>query len=629
MLLLRISEDYTPTFVRHDLRTGVDQPLLALNRLYKHAIGYGLEVSPDGKWLLWKNGQEETHWATLDGRSHFHVQGSIMDKILWMADSRHWVELTNESYPSRAAIYPIKTPGASGVDEISLGSAPAEANCGMITLDNALITTSGHLLVKRMGGEAGITEIVELDLTHNGTPGRSFKVRLPADVDVGDLAFSLDGEHAAWLLRRESRMWLCVSRLNGSQMHLIGAMTITPKDPANPDDVLNDPPSSLHWMPDGKRLTFVYKQALYRVSADLEGGQTVPVPKMLQPVADSAATRQAYALTEALWDAVSQSEAAKVNALIGLGAAINGRNQEGWNALMFAACRSDTGIAERLLDAGADPNLRDNEGDTALIFAAEYSSQEMALLLIERGVRVNVKGRYAQSALLLSAGKGSADVVSALLRHGANPNTVNYDGETPLIAAAKGGFLPIVEMLLAHGAWVNARDKWNGTALIESAVHNHADVCKALLQHGADPNAQLSSEKTNGDTALTYAAHNGNVEICRLLLDKGADVNGRVPAGYTALAFAMMDNHPDVVRFLLEKGSDPNLEIIDSTVLIGAVINNRIEIVKALLQHGAKLEAKGMEYGRGKTERKTPLEWAKERHLEDIVSLLKQAGAKE
>src|SRR6202158_144923 len=141
-------------------------------------------------------------------------------------------------------------------------------------------------------------------------------------------------------------------------------------------------------------------------------------------------------------------------------------------------------------------------------------------------------------------------------------------------------------------------DEYGRTPLMLVAARNDIPAAKRLLAQGADVNAKSKDDYT----ALMYAAFYGNAEMVEFLLDEGADVNARHKSGLTALIEAAKQN-------------------LDA----GDVIAKYVDTVKVLLKKGADVSVKdknGL----------TALMYAEKyglRHKEEIVRLLRDAGAKE
>jgi ankyrin repeat protein len=170
-----------------------------------------------------------------------------------------------------------------------------------------------------------------------------------------------------------------------------------------------------------------------------------------------------------------------------------------------------------------------------------------------------------------------------------------------------------VMALLAHGASVNAKEPSHGqTALMWAAAQRHPKVAEALVHHGADVQARsriynqiVTSEVTQragreelnytvprgGSTPLLFAARSGDVDSARVLLAAGADVNDALPDGTGALVLAAHSGNGAVAALLLDKGADPNAATVGYTALHAAVLRADLDLVKALLAHGANPSA--------------------------------------
>jgi ankyrin repeat protein len=215
------------------------------------------------------------------------------------------------------------------------------------------------------------------------------------------------------------------------------------------------------------------------------------------------------------------------------------------------------------------------------------------------------------------------DVVKALVEGKSAPvdTPIDYGDEsiTPLMKAAWDGDRPIVEYLLSKGANVNFRSKESGgTALLNAVTQGDVEIVRALLA----AKANVAVRNKFDFNAFTSAVAAGKREIAELLLEAGAKPNEEV-SGLTPLAFAASSGDEEMMRFLVAHGADVNHKSagIGQTALISAILAAKIESVRTLIELKADVNAK-MKDG------DTPLKLAQKGDQEEIVALLKAAGAK-
>ena len=146
-------------------------------------------------------------------------------------------------------------------------------------------------------------------------------------------------------------------------------------------------------------------------------------------------------------------------------------------------------------------------------------------------------------------------------------------------------------------------------ALMRAADHGHVGTVDALLERGADANKQTTSGRLSGGTALMWAADKGHVGTVEVLLGRGADANMQSTYGGTALMIAASNGRKEVVdvllrEMLLHDGADVDYAVDGScgqkyagmTALKNAIHSseNRVEVVDALLRHGADAKQDGV-----------------------------------
>jgi ankyrin repeat protein len=293
----------------------------------------------------------------------------------------------------------------------------------------------------------------------------------------------------------------------------------------------------------------------------------------------------------------------------------------GWAAssgdlrLVDAVKDHDKEAATALLKQHADVNAAQPDGATALHWAAHWDDAETADLLLRAGANVNAANELGVTPLYLAGVNGNAAMIEKLLAAGANPNAAATTGVSPLMTAARSGNTDAVKALLAHGANVNARENSRGqTALMWAVAQRHAEAARVLIEHGADvqarsrsgslfvfiagsgnqstdPRGVSKSIETGGSPALLFAARQGDIECAKVLLDGGANVNDTDSNNNSALVVAAHSGQGAFAAFLLDRGANPNASGAGYTALHAAVLRDEMDLVKALLAHGANVDA--------------------------------------
>jgi len=329
---------------------------------------------------------------------------------------------------------------------------------------------------------------------------------------------------------------------------------------------------------------------------------------------------------------------------------------DGETVLMTAARTGNAEAVKVLIDRGADVNARETyKGQTALMWAAAESHPEVVKLLLEHGADWKVRSfdhetklpklsaassvspmaRGGLTAFLYAAREGDVASAQAMLDGGVDINQVDVDGANALVFSIMNKRYSFAKFLLDRGADPNLADVKGRTALYAvvdirnedySALPSRKefdptpsiDIVKALLDRGAKPNLQLSkslpgrSGMDSGDTTLDEgttplmrAARAGDAAVMRLLLAKGADPKLTTKDGSTALMFAAGVGYRDkntrgsesealeALRVAVEQGLDINqANTRGETALHGAAGRGADSIVRYLVEHGAKLDAK-------------------------------------
>ncbi|MEB3103039.1 ankyrin repeat domain-containing protein [Ferviditalea candida] len=123
---------------------------------------------------------------------------------------------------------------------------------------------------------------------------------------------------------------------------------------------------------------------------------------------------------------------------------------------------------------------------------------------------------------------------------------------------------------------------------IYAFIPKHASVAnedKADTGYNKEMSKPIDANKT---TMLMRVSRDGDLEKVEEALQRGANPNDKDVFGQTALTQAVMMNRTDVVKKLIEAGAALDLQRNDGyTPLMLATIDNRPPIVKLLLDAGA------------------------------------------
>lgn len=157
-----------------------------------------------------------------------------------------------------------------------------------------------------------------------------------------------------------------------------------------------------------------------------------------------------------------------------------------------------------------------------------------------------------------------------------------------LVLAARAGDLETVRQIVSRG---DTDLDWRpgpsyGNALEAAVGHNHYEVAELLLRHGADPNGGADSPWN----PLSIACGNRYRRLVKLLLRYGADPNFRHDSG----AYPILNCRSiPILEDLIAAGGNLGLayDTTGGTLLMSAVIGNRYDLVRFLVEHGCPLNS--------------------------------------
>ncbi len=312
-----------------------------------------------------------------------------------------------------------------------------------------------------------------------------------------------------------------------------------------------------------------------------------------------------------------------VNSLLNHGADVNAEETyKGQTALMWAASERHPEIVKALLKHGADWKIQSSfretkipklstassispisrGGLTAFLFAAREGDIETARVMLEAGVDINQTDVDDTSGLVVGIMNKQYTFAKFLLDRGADPNVTDVKGRAALYAA------------------IDARNEdWSALPMRkEMDPLPSIELIQAILARGANVNAKLThnlpgrsgmdygdAALDEGTTPLMRAARSGDAATMRILLAAGADPKVTTKDGNNALLFAAGIGYRDkqtqgtdaqaleAVKLCMDQGLDVSqTNAKGETVLHGAANRGSDLLVKFLVEHGAKLDAK-------------------------------------
>lgn len=187
----------------------------------------------------------------------------------------------------------------------------------------------------------------------------------------------------------------------------------------------------------------------------------------------------------------------------------------------------------------------------------------------------------ANQRLLHACYNGQQEVILELLKNNANINTVDKYGYTPLIEAARGGQKHIIRLLIEKGA--DPKIKTNCVYNFFYVVCSLGDpsLIKTLLKMGLEAD----------QSSLNSAVKSGNESCVALILTR------TLKADNESLQIAAMEKRNlAIVKLLVGHSADVNTNFYASTLIDSLILNKLKEIALFLLEKGAKVTFRSLEY---------------------------------
>ena len=270
-------------------------------------------------------------------------------------------------------------------------------------------------------------------------------------------------------------------------------------------------------------------------------------------------------------------------------------------ALHMAVLRRDLSMTKLLLEFGADPDggiYPNRDATTPFVIARDRGYDEIREVIDtarrNRGARGPSGPTDATRKLHQAHQSGNEEAMIAVFEE--HPDLADLcppDGRTLLHHMAGRGALRVMKWLLDHGAEVNRKSDEGWTPLDFAATGRGGDwifdnakfdrVAELLVTHGAELSplsaaalgrwdylAKWSKRELEGKGVLEAAVKGNQPDVLRRLLDAGLDPDERTQVGHIAeqawsaggpLFQAVVLNRIEIARLLLEHGADPNANV--------------------------------------------------------------------
>lgn len=264
--------------------------------------------------------------------------------------------------------------------------------------------------------------------------------------------------------------------------------------------------------------------------------------------------------------------------------------------LHTAAHYSNYDSVKFLLDHDADVSCLDGSGDTALHFASRGLNVAILDELLSRGADPNARNHSLQTPLHSCAQSGTTEIAQRLISSGADKDAVDARGRTALYMAAMDIRMPMFITLLEAGCDPYIANMEGESAL--TAALATEDMRSYVLNKGFDrvrliPPIPSNAAHRHSELSAETAWHLHKSSILRALTDEDRVALVNTDAPWThALIHSAAAGQLKAVQESIKYGSE--IEYCArgyGSALIAACQFNRLNVVKYLVQKGAKFES--------------------------------------
>ena len=156
--------------------------------------------------------------------------------------------------------------------------------------------------------------------------------------------------------------------------------------------------------------------------------------------------------------------------------------------------------------------------------------------------------------------------------------------------------LRLAEFLLQNGADVDTKNERGQTLLYgEVEKANNLEIVKLLVSYGADVNA-IDNYRI---PIISRAVVSRDINMIRFLIDNGADIEsaespdkGSQYSSIDLLYYPIIEGRLEIVKLLLENGAKASLEDRPEELLYTTVARGNLHMAQFLLEYGVDVNAR-------------------------------------
>ncbi|MDZ7878320.1 MAG: ankyrin repeat domain-containing protein [Saprospiraceae bacterium] len=237
-------------------------------------------------------------------------------------------------------------------------------------------------------------------------------------------------------------------------------------------------------------------------------------------------------------------------------------NSHGQSLLMHAAMsgKADPAIYEFCLQNGGDMlKDKDKDGRNAMLTAIGYLKDVSFLdFFLKKGLNITDTDNKGNGLFHYATVSGNLNVLKGLVAMGVS-YAPNKEGDNALSFVGRGRGQKVSAELFQYLTSLGLDPKTTfstGQTLAHTAARMGFD--SSALQFIAESGLNLGQADKDGNTPLMLAAYRGDMASVKYWLAKN-EVNAVNNKGQSALLNAVAYNKPEIVKFLLEKGAKANL----------------------------------------------------------------------